>query len=270
MNDLTIITQNGKTYIDSREVAEIIGKRHKHLIRDIRGYCEIIKKFTEPNLGPSEFFLSHSYFDSTGRELPCYLLSKLGCELVANKLIGEKGVLFTAMYVTKFHEMEKTAMFENRSAAQLRVFNTAVRNVLTGLSQTCSAADDVMDFLNGAYKPFGIAVNSICDNRHTLTATDIARMLGVYSENGLPHKHAVAAIIENLNISLKHIEIAPYGLVGIAMRYDFFVYRAVGDWLAVNNYPRDIPHLDFLYHIYYDRSLSLLNDKTDIYETRGV
>jgi len=39
--------------------------------------------------------------------LPCYLITKKGCDMVANKMTGEKGVLFTATYVTKFDEMEK-------------------------------------------------------------------------------------------------------------------------------------------------------------------
>jgi len=30
----------------------------------------------------------------------------MGCEMIAHKLIGEKGVLFTAAYVAKFNEME--------------------------------------------------------------------------------------------------------------------------------------------------------------------
>ncbi|MCX8167304.1 MAG: Rha family transcriptional regulator, partial [Candidatus Micrarchaeota archaeon] len=42
-----------------------------------------------------------------GKERPCYLLTKKGCDMVANKMTGEKGVLFTAKYVTKFEEMEK-------------------------------------------------------------------------------------------------------------------------------------------------------------------
>ncbi len=38
MQDLTLIRQDGGCYIDSREVAELIGKRHDNLLRDIMGY----------------------------------------------------------------------------------------------------------------------------------------------------------------------------------------------------------------------------------------
>jgi Rha family phage regulatory protein len=271
MNELTIIKRGDAAYIDSREVAEAIGKRHKDLLRDIRKYDEIINRFTGRIFTPSDFFVESSYFDPTGRELPCYLITRRGADVIANKLTGEKGVLFTAAYVTKFHEMSEREhqreIDEIKAQAitpQLRVFNNAVRNVLAGLSQTYTAKKEIHNFLHGAYKPFGIVVAPIGDNDNTLTATDIARLLGVYSENGLPHSHAVAKIIENLNIGSEHFEIAPYGLVGISVRYDFFVYCAVRDWIVENNFPRDIPHLDFEYHVYYDfernAQLSLFDD----------
>lgn len=105
MNQLHIINQNGKLLVDSREVAEMVNKQHAHLLRDIKGYSEIL---TESNFGLSDFFIESSYQDSTGRTLPCFLLTKKGCDMVANKLTGEKGVLFTATYVSKFEEMEQS------------------------------------------------------------------------------------------------------------------------------------------------------------------
>lgn len=132
MNELSIIHQNGVDVIDSRSVAEAIGKQHAHLMRDIHNYVEIlekaierksalnenpeesnessfglVEKSTESNFGLSDFFIPSTYTDSTGRTLPCYLLTKKGCDMVANKLTGEKGVLFTAAYVTAFEKMRK-------------------------------------------------------------------------------------------------------------------------------------------------------------------
>lgn len=61
---------------------------------------------TELNFKLSEYFIESSYQDSTGRTCKCFLLTKLGCEMVANKLTGDKGIAFTAKYVKKFNEME--------------------------------------------------------------------------------------------------------------------------------------------------------------------
>ena len=98
MYDLTVIKQNGGAYIDSREVAELIGKRHCDLLRDIQRYGRYMEKSFERKIALNDFFLESSYVDAIGRTLPCYLISKMGCELVANKLTGEKGILFTAAY----------------------------------------------------------------------------------------------------------------------------------------------------------------------------
>ncbi len=105
--NLKVIEQTNIPSVDSREVAVMIDKRHDHLLRDITGYVEALSKSTAPNFGVSDFFLASLYMDGTGRKLPCYLLTRKGCDMVANKMTGEKGVLFTAAYVTKFEEMEK-------------------------------------------------------------------------------------------------------------------------------------------------------------------
>jgi Rha family phage regulatory protein len=108
MRELNIVNQNGQLLVDSREVAEMIGKRHGDLLRSIDGYVEIL---TNAKIRSLDFFIKHSYKDSKGETRPCYLLTRKGCDMVANKLTGEKGVLFTAAYVTKFEEMEKKLQF---------------------------------------------------------------------------------------------------------------------------------------------------------------
>lgn len=89
--------------IDSREVAEMVGKNHKDLMRDIRRYA---KQLTERNIAPSDFFQESSYQDGTGRTLPCYQVTKKGCEFIAHKLTGIKGTEFTARYINRFYERE--------------------------------------------------------------------------------------------------------------------------------------------------------------------
>jgi len=253
--DLTLIKQNGSAYVDSREVAAFIGKRHHHLLRDIERYIEVIDSSSiETKIGVNDFFLESSYKDSIGRTLPCYLLSKMACELIANKLTGEKGILFTSLYVSKFNEMEaaERAQLQARSTTpQLKVFNTAIRNVLGGYAKTYATPDEVMDFLRGAYKPFGIDVIHE-KGAHYLTARGIAMLCGMLSETGRPHGHAAASIIGRLNIAPEHMAIIPYGMMGISVRYDEHVLEEVRRWIADNGCPSDIPHLDFEYHICYD------------------
>lgn len=97
-------------YIDSREVAEMVGKNHKDLIRDIRRYCQYLEKgkvdFNQRKIAPIDFFAEASYQDAKGEKRPCYLVTQKGCEFIAHKLTGEKGSVFTATYINRFHEME--------------------------------------------------------------------------------------------------------------------------------------------------------------------
>lgn len=104
MNQLQVIEFEGQLVTDSREVAEMVGKQHKDLLESIRGY---IKHLISGNFRSTDFFIEHTYTDNLNRSKPCYLLTRKGCDMVANKMTGEKGVQFTATYVTRFEEMEK-------------------------------------------------------------------------------------------------------------------------------------------------------------------
>ena len=39
--------------------------------------------------------------------MPCYQVTKKGCEFIAHKLTGVKGTAFTARYINRFHEMQE-------------------------------------------------------------------------------------------------------------------------------------------------------------------
>lgn len=91
--------------IDSREVAEMMEKRHADLMRDIRVYKEHMED--NADLHSQNFFIESTYKNSQNKEQPCYLLTKKGCEFVANKMTGAKGTIFTAKYIERFNKMEE-------------------------------------------------------------------------------------------------------------------------------------------------------------------
>lgn len=106
-NELTITNHNGAHVVDSRDVALSVGKQHFNLIRDIKGYVEILGNAGKLNFDVSDFFIESTYLSEQNKELPCYLLTKEGCNMVAHKITGKKGTLFTATYVLRFKEMEE-------------------------------------------------------------------------------------------------------------------------------------------------------------------
>ena len=99
--------------ITTLEIAEMMGMEHGKLLRKlegrqerghhIKGYIEILN---EAQMGVVDFFEKSTYKDGKGEIRPCYKVTKLGCEFLANKFTGEKGILFTAKYIKRFHEME--------------------------------------------------------------------------------------------------------------------------------------------------------------------
>ncbi len=89
--------------LDSREVAEMVEKEHRQILKDIRRYIE---QFNEGKISPVNFFKESTYKDAKGEIRPCYRITKKGCEFIAHKLTGTKGTIFTACYINRFHEME--------------------------------------------------------------------------------------------------------------------------------------------------------------------
>ena len=254
----TIIKHGDTAYIDSREVAEIIGRRHDHLLRDIGKYRKILAKGLL-KIPESDFFIEEFYFNTQNRVMPCYLISKRGAEIIAGKLTGDKGIVFTYAYMKQFMEFEADCKAELKShgKSQLNELNIAIKNVLSSMSDAQVTPERVMNFLKDVYEPFGIKVS---EGGHTpcyYSATHIARINGIYSESGKPHGHAVASIISRLRIHASQMIAVPYGLVGVSYRYDANVANAVAEWVRKNNYPRKIPHLYFNYHVYYGRGVKV-------------
>lgn len=113
--ELTLTITNGVETIDSREVAEVIGKPHNDLMKDIRRYSVFLN---EGKISHVDFFIESTYQDSKGETRPCYLITKKGCEMIANKMTGQKGIIFTALYINAFHSMKQEL---NQQSANVNV-----------------------------------------------------------------------------------------------------------------------------------------------------
>ena len=110
LSTLPVFEYRGRIVTDSRSVAQMIGRQHFVVIRTIK---TMYKHLTDNNFVVSEFFIPATYTDSTGRQLPCYYLTQMGCEMVANKQTGAGGTLFTAQYVKAFHAMKEFIIERN-------------------------------------------------------------------------------------------------------------------------------------------------------------
>ncbi|WP_420215004.1 Rha family transcriptional regulator [Listeria monocytogenes] len=106
MNNLAVLDKNNT--LNSREVAEMVEKRHSDLLRDIETYIRYINQ--NAKLRSDDFFSESTYQAGTGKDYKCYEITKMGCEMIANKLTGAKGIQFTALFVQKFNKLEAKEM----------------------------------------------------------------------------------------------------------------------------------------------------------------
>lgn len=117
-NRLTVFEHESVNVVDSREVAEMTSIRHSDLLEKIGGYE---KHLTNGKFRSLDFFIPSTYIDGKGEERPCYLLTKKGCDMVANKMTGQKGVLFTAAYVTAFEQMQRRILHGKALPDSMRI-----------------------------------------------------------------------------------------------------------------------------------------------------
>jgi len=105
IKDIFGVTEcRGKAIASSRRVAEIFGKRHDHVLRDIY-------EITDPKNGLSKTFIDINfelsyYRDSTNRKLVEYILTRDGFTVLAMGFTGKKAMQFKEAYINRFNEME--------------------------------------------------------------------------------------------------------------------------------------------------------------------
>ena len=171
VNELKVFNFNQVDVVDSRDVAVLVEKRHNDLLRDIRGYIEIMEKSGERKIAHSDFFIKSSYKSEQNKEMPCYLLTKKGCDMVANKMTGEKGVLFTAAYVTAFEKMrEKVEQgIPKDYPSALRALADAAEKQMKLEAENAIHRQAIADF-----QPIKQYVDTILSSTRTMTTTQIA------------------------------------------------------------------------------------------------
>lgn len=102
--------------ITTIEISEMMDTPHYEILKKLDGTFNtdrsvkqvgIISVLTHGDFPVSDYFTESSYRDTSGKRNKCYNVTRLGCDFIANKFTGEKGILFTARYVKRFHEMQE-------------------------------------------------------------------------------------------------------------------------------------------------------------------
>lgn len=165
------------------------------MLRTIREYCEIL---TEANFGfsdlgqrkieQSDFFVEATYTDSTGRTLPCYLITRKGCDMIANKLTGKKGVLFTAAYVSAFERMKaviEEAKINPPKATSIGDVVKLIRVTRESMQEQGCSPTDIAQAIKEICEQFGVTLPRCFIKPKETTLQDVYDMIDfVFAHKG--------------------------------------------------------------------------------------
>jgi len=193
-DQLNVFMKGNNLYTDSRDVAQMIGKDHKNLLRDIRGYIKILNQSLK--LDTDDFFKKSNYKAGTGKIYPCYLITEIGCELIANEMTGEKGILFTIECMNAFHSIEEKLKEHNQDMLVLpKNYSSALRVLAdkvdenSNLKETNAQQQQVVEEQNPEINYYDVILSS----KDAVSITQIAKDYGKTAQwmNEFLHKHKV-------------------------------------------------------------------------------
>ncbi len=188
---LPVFEYKGKLVADSREVAPFVEKDHAHLLRDIRRYVKAMERFSESKVGladtmskylsdnklvVADYFTEASYIDEQGKPRPCYYCTEMGCDVIAHKMTGDRGIIFTAQYVKAFHAM-RALLLERASLIwqDTRSLGTEIRRQETDAIKRL--VDYATDQGSRNATRYYIALSKLADNTVGIVERDTAQVV---------------------------------------------------------------------------------------------
>lgn len=113
-----VTIDSGKPTTTSNVIAVTFGKQHKDVLRAVKN-LECTPEFTERNFAPS------TYTDPTGRDLPCFRVSKDGFMILAMGFTGKEAMKWKEQFIDAFNAMEQE-LHQTAKATQTKVLGDAL------------------------------------------------------------------------------------------------------------------------------------------------
>ena len=156
---------NGELVVSSRVIANELGKRHDHVLRDLD------KILTDPNLGT--LILNSNYVDSKGENRREYLLTKDGFLLYMFSIRGYND--FKLAYINEFDRMKKE--LEDGLSEKDRVF-LKIMNAQND-EQRLIAMNELNNKILLPLKDKADYTDKVLNTDTCLTTTQIAKQYGI-------------------------------------------------------------------------------------------
>lgn len=86
------------------------------------------------------------------KKLPCFLVTKEGCEVYGNRMTGVKGTQFTFSYVNRFNKMEQQLKEQNLTMS----LDEKIATIASGYGNMCQEIGDVKEKVEDLSERFGL------------------------------------------------------------------------------------------------------------------
>lgn len=180
-SELVWLKEDSKEVVtDSLHVAEVFGKKHFHVLRDVSGLEEDVTKF-------GEMFSESTEPDSYGRPRRIFYMNKDGFTLLVMGFTGKKALQFKLKYIEAFNAMEKQG--KQLAEQPVQQINTDQDKMVSKLLNYVDFLENKLDELTGKLKepvesvkqllPDVSVFEQIYQKRGKVLASDIGQVLGL-------------------------------------------------------------------------------------------
>lgn len=133
--------------LTSLEVADMVGRTHDNVLKDIRNIIEQIGSVKSYE----SYFVEDTYKNSQNKTFPCFKLTKKGCELFGGRMSGAKGTHFAMDYIERFNQMEQHIKQQpdiSNLSPELQMFNQMFQAVANQEQKLVEVSDRVDNISN--------------------------------------------------------------------------------------------------------------------------
>ena len=216
MSNQLVVLDGMQPVTDSKTVAEYFGKRHDHVIRDVRSLIQ-----DAPKIG--DMFTEATYEDAYGSSKPMFKMNRDGFSLLAMGFTGKKALKFKLRFIDAFNKMEaklKQLAVEGKDQRWIdtrintkvshKPFTAAIKILIDYLRQfgdtrnenffyghITNIIQNACDIIKGGRDFASVANLNKCDQFQSMTANLILNLIARRQAKSLAEFDA--AIIANLN-----------------------------------------------------------------------
>lgn len=170
MNELTVNVRIEKDIMvtDSRNVAEVFGKEHNHVLRDIRNFEKDVSTF-------GQMFFESTMPDKYGRQQKVYLMNRDGFTLLAMGYTTASAIQWKLKYINAFNELEK--FYNSPEQVMARALRIADETINKLQNQNKTLLED-----NERMKPKELFADAVSTSETCILIGELAKLI---KQNGV-------------------------------------------------------------------------------------